>query len=80
LRSAYDQGKPAQLMALHSLLDEAAFSFEDREAVRQATAWFATSQCGFSDCFIAAKHAHHECDFTATLDKAMRKLPGVQVI
>lgn len=80
LRSAYEQDKSAQMLAVRSLLDEAAFAFEDREAVVLATALFGQSACGFSDCLIAAKHARLGCAFTATLDRRMRKLPGVQLI
>ena len=36
LRSAYQQDKAAQALAVHSLLDETAFAFEDRDAVAMA--------------------------------------------
>jgi predicted nucleic acid-binding protein len=29
---------------------------------------------------VAARHAAHGCDVTATFDRRMRKLPGVQVL
>lgn len=80
LRSAYEQDKAAQLVAVRSLLAETAFAFESREAVVQAVSLFEQSACGFSDCLIAARHAQLGCDFTATLDRRMRKLPGVKVI
>ena len=83
LRSAFDQSRAAQLRALRSLLDEPAFAFEDRDAVAQAVAWFAQGTkagCGFSDCLIVAKQARLGCDFTATFDRAMRKLPGARVL
>lgn len=84
LRSAFDQGRTAQLLALRSLLDEAAFAFEDREAVAQAVAWFEqdtmATNCGFSDCLVVAKQARHGCDFTATFDRGMRQLPRVRVL
>jgi len=80
LRSAYDQDKAAQLTAVRSLLDEAAFAFEDRHAVGQALSWFEHSACGFSDCLIAAKHAQLGCAFTSTFDRGMRKLPGVKLL
>lgn len=80
LRSAFDQDKAAQLGAVHSLLDETAFAFEDREAVARAVTLFEQSSCGFSDCMIAAKHAQLGCAFTATFDRRMRKLPGVKVV
>jgi predicted nucleic-acid-binding protein len=80
LRSAFAQDKSAQLMAVRSLLNEAAFAFEDREAVAQAVDMFEASSCGFSDCLIVAKHARKGCTFTATFDRGMRKLTGAKVI
>jgi predicted nucleic-acid-binding protein len=80
LRSAFDQGKPAQLIALRSLLDEIAFAFEDREVVDKAVNLFERSSCGFSDCLTVAKHARLGCEFTATFDRGMRKQEGVKVL
>jgi predicted nucleic-acid-binding protein len=80
LRSAFTQDKAAQLIAVRSLLNEIAFAFEDREAVERAVALFEQSNCGFSDCLVVAKHAQHRCNFTATFDKGMRKLPSVNVL
>jgi predicted nucleic-acid-binding protein len=80
LKSAFDQDKPAQLLAVRSLLDETAFAFEDREAVAAALSLFEAGSCGFADCLIIAKHARLGCDFTATFDRGMRKLPGVRVL
>lgn len=80
LRSAFDQDKVAQLIAVRSLLDETAFAFEDRESVVNAVAMFEQSTCGFSDCLIAAKHARLGCGFTATFDRSMRRLTGVRVL
>ena len=80
LRCAYGQDKAAQLMALRSVLGEIAFAFEDRNAVARAVTLFEGSACGFSDCLVAAKHAQHGCEFTATFDRAMRKLPNVRIL
>lgn len=80
LASAYEQNKAAQLAAVHSLLDEPAFCFEDRDAVAVAADLFAKASCGFSDCLIAAKHQQLGCEFTATFDRRMAKLLGVRVI
>ena len=80
LRSAFDQDKAAQLMAVRSLLDETAFAFEDRDAVAQAAGMFERGKVGFSDCLIVAKHARLGCAFTATFDRGMRKLPGAKVL
>lgn len=80
LRSAFDQPKAAQLIAVRSLLDEAAFAFEDREAVSLAADLFERGSCGFSDCLVVAKHARYGCHFTATFDRGMRKLPKVRLV
>jgi predicted nucleic-acid-binding protein len=80
LKSAFAQDLSAQARAVRSLLDEAAFAFEDREAVATALTLFEAGRCGFSDCLVVAKHARHGCDFTATFDRGMRRLPGVRVI
>ena len=80
LRSAFDQDKAAQLLAVRSLLAETAFAFEDREAVVAALNLFEAGSCGFADCLVVAKHARQGCDFTATFDRGMRKLPGIKVL
>jgi predicted nucleic-acid-binding protein len=80
LRSAFDQDKDAQLIAVRSLLEETAFAFEDREAVAAAVTLFEAGSCGFADSLVVAKHARQGCDFTATFDRGMRKLPGVKVL
>lgn len=80
LKSAFAQDKAAQLAAVRSLLDEAAFTFEDRDAVAAAASLFESSACGFADCLVVAKHARQGCDFTATFDRRMRRLPGVKVL
>lgn len=78
LRSAFEPDKHAQLIAVRSLLEKTAFAFEEREAVADALRLFEAGSCGFADCLVIAKHARHGCDFTATLDRGMRKLPGGQ--
>lgn len=80
LRSAFDQDKSAQVLAVCSLLEETAFAFEDREAINRAVTLFEQGSSGFSDCLVVAKHTRHGCEFTATFDRGMRKLPGVKVI
>jgi predicted nucleic-acid-binding protein len=80
LKSAFEQDKHAQLIAVRSLLEETAFAFEDREAVAASLTLFESGLCGFADCLVVAKHARQGCDFTATLDRGMRKLPGVKVL
>jgi predicted nucleic-acid-binding protein len=80
LASAFNQDKSAQLIAVRSLLNEVAFAFEDREVVTQAVALFEAGGCGFADCLVVAQHSRLGCEFTATFDRGMRKLPGVKVL
>ena len=80
LRSAFEQDKHAQSLAVRSLLEETAFAFEDRDAVLAALSLFEAGSCGFAGCLVVAKHARQGCDFTATFDRVMRKLPGVKVL
>jgi predicted nucleic-acid-binding protein len=80
LKAAFEQDRHGQLIAIGSLLEETAFAFEDREAVAAALTLFETGSCGFADCLVVAKHARQGCDFTATFDRGMRKLPGVKVL
>lgn len=80
LKSAFEQDKRAQLIAVRSLLEETAFAFEDREAVAAALTLFESGSCGLADGLVVAKHARQGCDFTATFDRGMRKLPGVKVL
>jgi predicted nucleic-acid-binding protein len=80
LHSAYRQDKAAQRLAVRSLLDETAFAFEDRDAIEMALDMFEHHTCGFSDCLVAAKHRRNGCEFTATFDRSMRKLPDVKLL
>jgi len=80
LRTRFNQDAAAQLLAVRSLLNESAFAFEDREAIAAAAALFEQAACGFVDCLVAGKHARLGCDFTATFDRRMSKLPSVKII
>jgi predicted nucleic-acid-binding protein len=80
LRSAFEQDKHAQSLAVRSLLEETTFAFEDRAAVLTALSLFEAGSSAFADCLVVAKHARQGCDFTATFDRGMRKLPGVKVL
>ncbi|MBL8312752.1 MAG: PIN domain-containing protein [Rubrivivax sp.] len=80
LKSAFEQDKNAQTLAVRSLLDETAFAFEDREAVAAALSLFEQGSGGFADCLVVAQHGRQGCEFTATFARGMRKLPGVRVL
>lgn len=80
LGSVYRQPKAALVRALRALLEQPAYAFEDRAAVEQALDAFAAGRAGFSDCLIIAKNAAAGCTFTATFDRAMRGVPGAQVL
>jgi predicted nucleic-acid-binding protein len=76
LKSAFEQNKSAQLIAVRSLLEETAFAFEDREVVAAALGLFEAGSCGFADCLVVAKHARQGCEFTATLVEACASCRG----
>jgi predicted nucleic-acid-binding protein len=80
LRSAVDQDKYAQSIAVRSLMEETALAFEDREGVAAALGLFESGSCGFADCLVVANHARQGCEFTATFERGLRKLPAVQVL
>ena len=68
------------LTAIASLLESAAFSFEDRDRLSHAVRLCGERACDFADTMIALKNASAPCEYTATFDKAMRTLPGVRVL
>ena len=80
LRSAFDQKKAEQLLAIRSLLNETAFAFEDSDAATQAADMFEHGSCGLSDCLAVDNHSQNVCDLTATFDRGIRKLPGVKLL
>ncbi|WP_348063309.1 hypothetical protein [Roseateles sp.] len=45
-----------------------------------AAALFKAASCGFADCLIVAKQQRLGCEFTATFDRRMARLPGVRVV
>lgn len=72
---------PAEaLTAIASPRDSDAFAFEDRERLGQALGLCSAPSCDFAATMIALKNAAAACETTATFDKAIRGLPGVQLI
>jgi predicted nucleic-acid-binding protein len=61
-------------------MEETALAFEDREGVAAALGLFESGSCGFADCLVVANHARQGCEFTATFERGLRKLPAVQVL
>ena len=80
LKAVLEQDEQSQLVAERSLFEETAFAFEDREAVAAALTLFETSSFVFADCLIVTRRAWQGCEFTATLDRGLRKLPEVEVL
>ncbi len=76
----YGYAPTEALTAKASLLDSDAFAFEDRERLGHALGLCQAQGRDFADTMIAPKNAASRCVHTATFDKAMRGLPGVQVI
>jgi predicted nucleic-acid-binding protein len=80
LKPAFEQDKSCQLIAVRSQLEETASAFEDREAVAAALSLFESGSCAFVDGLVVATQARLGCDFTATFDRGMRKLPKFKVL
>lgn len=80
LESVFDYGRDHIAAAVDALLANAAYVLDGREAVAAANAVFRAGKADFSDCLIAARCARGGCETTATLDRAMRGLPGVTLV
>ncbi|KQV48637.1 hypothetical protein ASC95_22280 [Pelomonas sp. Root1217] len=78
--SAYEQDKAAPVWAVQARWTSLRLASQHSDAVAVAADLFAKASCGFSDCLIAAKHQQLNCEFTATLDRRMAKLPRVRVL
>ena len=76
----YGFGRNETLSAVKSLLDSDAFAFEDRERLGLAITLCDTQPRDFADAMISLKNTVAGCETTASFDKAMRGLPGVQLI
>lgn len=80
LETVFGYGRADIAAAIDALLNNAAYAVDGREAVAAALVGFRATRADFSDCLIAARNAAAGCERTATLDKAMRRLPGVSLI
>jgi predicted nucleic-acid-binding protein len=80
LESVYGYGRAAIASAVEALLANAAYVLDGRDAVGAALAAFRGGKADFSDCLIAARCERAGCAATATLDKAMKALPGVTLV
>ena len=76
----YGVKRDEALMAVRFLLDNDAFAFEDRDLLTRAVALCSQQTCDFADTLIALKNTLAGCEHTTTFDRAMRGLPGVQVL
>jgi predicted nucleic-acid-binding protein len=77
LETVFGYGRADIAAAIDALLGNAAYVIDAREAVAAALAGFRARSADFSDCLIVARNAAAGCAGTASLDKAMRSLPGV---
>lgn len=80
LGGAYGFDRQAIAIAFKALSDNATVGFESREALRASLSLFENAKVGFADCLIAVKAQSAGCDSLATFDKAMRSLPGVDLL
>lgn len=77
LETVFGYGRADIAAAIDALLANAAYVVDARVAVAAALAGFRATKADFSDCLIVARNAAAGCAGTASLDKAMRPLPGV---
>lgn len=77
LESVFGYGRADIAAAVGALLANAAYVIDGQGAVGAALEGYQASKADFSDCLIVARHAAAACQATATLDKAMHRLPGV---
>lgn len=77
LETVFGYGRPDIAAVVGALLGNAAYILDGRAAVAAALAGFSATKADFSDCLIVARNTAATCDGTATLDKAMKHLPGV---
>lgn len=66
--------------AIDALLGNAAYLIDGREAVASALAHFRATKADFADCLIVARNMTAGCKHTASLDRAMQRLPGVVAV
>ncbi len=80
LESVYGYGRAAIASVIEALLANAAYVLDGRDAVAAALTAFRVGKADYSDCLIVARCAQTGCAATATLDKAMKTLPGVTLV
>ncbi|MCS6786227.1 MAG: type II toxin-antitoxin system VapC family toxin [Thiobacillaceae bacterium] len=74
----YQRGQIAD--ALSALLNNAAYAVDARPAVAEALALYRSGRADFADGLIAVRCRAAGCTQLASMDRAMRKLPGVVLI
>ena len=80
LKRIYGVAREDAVAAVQSLLDNDAFAFEDRDRLKGAVDLCTQQTVDFADTMIALRNTSMGCEHTVTFDRAMRGLPGVQVI
>lgn len=76
LRSRYGLSRGMVLGVFRAALEARELSFEDEPAFEEALFHWKDSNCGFSDCLIAAHNRRLGCRATATFDVKAARLPG----
>lgn len=80
LETVFGYGRTDIATAIEAILGNAAYVVDGRETVVAALAQFRKGKADFSDCLIVARNTATGCTGTATLDKAMRHLPGADLV
>ena len=70
LESCYASGKSEIVAILQRILRARQLVVQDAETAWKAVRLFETSKADFADCLIECIGARHECEYTATFDKA----------
>ena len=73
LEDCYETGKPDIVAILQRVLRTKQFVVEVAETVWKALRLFEANRSDFADCLIDCIGAAHECEYTATFDKAAAK-------
>lgn len=76
LESVFGYGRHEIFLVIEAPLGNTACRIDGRQAVEAVVKKFRVAGADFSDCLIIARNELAACEATATLDKAMQRLPG----
>lgn len=80
LSRLYGFDREDTLMAIQAIFNSDAYVFEDRARLTEVLRLCKEGKQDFADAMIVVKNTAAPCEYTATFDKAMSNLAGVQVL